>query len=82
MWFGDMVTMKWWSDLWLNESFADFINCVIMGDQFGNLSFEIDDPWVGFCENKDWGYREDQAESTHPIACTIDNVAESGNYFF
>jgi len=63
MWFGDMVTMKWWDDLWLNESFAEWSSYfgVSEGTRFTNS-------WVTFnTERKNWGYREDQRNSTHPI---------------
>ncbi len=63
MWFGDMVTMTWWDDLWLNESFAEWSSYfgVSEGTRFTNS-------WVTFnTERKNWGYREDQRNSTHPI---------------
>jgi aminopeptidase N len=70
MWFGDLVTMRWWDDLWLNESFATFISFLCMTE-----ATEWPDAWVAF-ENieKSWGYRQDQLPSTHPIAADIPDV--------
>ena len=77
MWFGNMVTMKWWDDLWLNESFAEWSSYLAMveGTRFKNS-------WTGFNqERKNWAYRQDQLSSTHPIVSDmkdIDTVA--GNF--
>ena len=77
MWFGNMVTMKWWDDLWLNESFAEWSSYLAMveGTRFKNS-------WTGFNqERKNWAYRQDQLSSTHPIVTDmvdIDTVA--GNF--
>ena len=77
MWFGNMVTMKWWDDLWLNESFAEWSSYLAMveGTRFKNS-------WTGFNqERKNWAYRQDQLVSTHPIVSDmkdIDTVA--GNF--
>ena len=64
MWFGDLVTMKWWDDLWLNESFAEWASHHAMVQ-----ATEFTEAWTGFTNaRKNWAYRQDQLPSTHPIA--------------
>ena len=70
MWFGDLVTMTWWDDLWLNESFAEWASHFAQDEirkRYGG-----DDPWATFCnQRKTWAYRQDQLPSTHPIAADM-----------
>ncbi|MGL5809290.1 MAG: aminopeptidase N [Nocardioides sp.] len=64
MWFGDLVTMKWWDDLWLNESFAEWASHHALVE-----ATRYDEAWTGFTNaRKLWAYRQDQLSSTHPIA--------------
>ncbi|QMU78571.1 aminopeptidase N [Streptacidiphilus sp. PB12-B1b] len=64
MWFGDLVTMRWWDDLWLNEAFAEYL-----GHQTVSEATRFTGVWTGFaCARKAWGYDADQRPSTHPVA--------------
>ncbi|MEV0485161.1 aminopeptidase N [Streptomyces sp. NPDC050508] len=64
MWFGDLVTLQWWDDIWLNESFAEY-----MGYQTLTEATRFTDTWTDFgVVRKAWGYDADQRPSTHPVA--------------
>ncbi len=71
MWFGDLVTMTWWDDLWLNESFAEWASHFAQ-EEIRAMGHERPDPWATFCNSrKTWAYRQDQLPSTHPIAADM-----------
>ncbi|MGW4732444.1 aminopeptidase N [Streptomyces shenzhenensis] len=73
MWFGDLVTMEWWDDLWLKESFADFMGTFanVGATRFGNA-------WITFANRrKAWAYRADQLPSTHPVTADIRDLQDA-----
>ncbi|WP_327182483.1 aminopeptidase N [Streptomyces sp. NBC_01334] len=74
MWFGDLVTLQWWDDIWLNESFAEY-----MGYQTLTEATRFTDTWTDFgVARKAWGYEADQRPSTHPVAPeNVDDTASA-----
>ena len=77
MWFGDLVTMKWWDDLWLKESFADY-----MGTLGVDRTTDWDTAWVNFANNrKSWAYVQDQLPTTHPIVADIPDLEAAKQNF-
>ncbi|HEY4558210.1 MAG TPA: aminopeptidase N [Enteractinococcus sp.] len=76
MWFGNLVTMKWWDDLWLSESFAEFVSHIAA------VEAGFPHAWTTFnATEKSWAYRQDQLSTTHPVvADMVDLDAVAGNF--
>jgi aminopeptidase N len=73
MWFGDLVTMRWWDDLWLKESFADFMGAFALVE-----ATRYTDGWITFANRrKAWAYRADQLPSTHPVTADIRDLEDA-----
>jgi len=77
MWFGDLVTMRWWDDLWLNESFAEFVSHLA-----AVAVTEWRQAWTTFAySEKLWAYRQDQLPTTHPVLAPIEDLDDVQNNF-
>lgn len=75
MWFGDLVTLQWWDDIWLNESFAEYMGYQVLAEATG-----FTDTWTDFAvARKGWGYDADQRPSAHPVAPTPADVPDTAS---
>ena len=77
MWFGDLVTPRWWDGTWLKESFAD-----LMGYHVSEAATEFDSAWTTFAgRRKAWAYHQDQLPTTHPIVARVDDLEAARQNF-
>jgi len=79
MWFGNLVTMKWWDDLWLNESFATFMSHLCLSNAKGLEAYTFS--WDIFSNSKEWGLDTDGYPSTHPVAADVKDTEDAENIF-
>jgi aminopeptidase N len=79
MWFGNLVTMQWWDDLWLNESFANMISYMAMDEAEGLEDLTL--AWNIFLDENYWGLRTDQKDTSHPIAASCASTGDAEDIF-
>jgi len=80
MWFGNLVTMRWWDDLWLNEAFATFISYYAMSE-IKSISEIVPSLWVSVSSRKQGGYVYDELSTSHPVYSTVRHVGEANDNF-
>ena len=78
MWFGDLVSVVWWDDIWLKESFATFMASLCIYECFPD---EFPNVWKEFSSSKTWGYKTDQLSTTHPISVNVKDSSETRTNF-
>lgn len=79
MWFGNLVTMDWWDDLWLNESFANYVSYICLHEAPGLEKY--DGAWSIFLDEAFWGLGEDQMKTTHPICMNCIHTESAQDIF-
>jgi len=79
MWFGNLVTMKWWDDLWLNESFANVISYICMDEAEGLEDITL--MWNIFLQEQFWGLKTDAMDTSHPIAAACESTGDAEDIF-
>ena len=78
-WFGNLVTMKWWDDLWLNESFATFMSHISLEDAPELEEYKLS--WNLFVRMNTWGLATDEFSTTHPVAADVKDTEDAENIF-
>ncbi len=81
MWFGNYITMQWWDDLWLNESFATYMSHLALAYAKGIRPEWAESSWDMFLTEKAWGYAEDQLSTTHSISTNVTDTDVAQSHF-